>query len=470
MSDRSVRFTTCTRCWSATKSAFLQSWSSFATQKNWNYRSCQLSPRRRRSARALVRHPDGLVQWGAREFVACPVRISALHYLVFLSHLECSSCGLHHEWSRLQNLCTACQKPLFAVVDLAKAGGALTREALATREKSLWRYRELLPLPAGVEPVSLGEGGTPLLRTARFGSGLGITDLWVKDEAQNPTQSFKARGMAVAVSMAKHLGATKLAVPTAGNAGGALAAYAARAGLEAHIFMPRDTPRANIIECRELGANVVLIDGLITDCGAEIARRKAAEGWFDMSTLKEPYRVEGKKTLGYELAEQFNWQLPDVILYPTGGVTGLVGMWKAFGEMETLGWIGKKRSRMFAVQAAGCAPIVRAFEAGEKNAAEFPDAHTIASGLRVPKAIGDFLVLNILRQSNGGAIAIDDKEMIRMGREVGSREGLFVAPEAAACFAALKSLRSANKIGSGERVVIFNTGSGIKYLDCYQDQ
>src|SRR5881227_415339 len=388
---------------------------------------------------------------------------------MFLKHLECSACGLHYEWSRLQNLCSSCHKPLLAIIDLAAASRTLTRKTLATREKSLWRYREVLPLPGDVEPVSLGEGGTPLL-PASGSYRTDDIDLWIKDESLNPTQSFKARGMSVAVSMAKHLGATKLAAPSAGNAGGALAAYAARADLEAHIFMPRDTPRANIIECRELGAHVTLIDGLITDCGAEIARRKAAEGWFDMSTLKEPYRVEGKKTLGYELAEQLNWRLPDVILYPTGGGTGLVGMWKAFGEMEALGWIGGKRPRMFAVQAAGCAPIVRAFEAGEKNAAEFPDAHTIASGLRVPKAIGDFLVLNILRQSNGGAIAIDDKEMIRMGREVGSREGLFVAPEAAACFAALKSLRSANKIGSGERVVIFNTGSGIKYLDCYQDQ
>ena len=310
---------------------------------------------------------------------------------------------------------------------------------LATREKSLWRYREVLPLPADVEPISLGEGGTPLLRAATIWRRLGLADLWVKDEAQNPTQSFKARGMAVAVSMAKHLGATKLAVPTAGNAGGALAAYAARAGLEAHIFMPRDTPRANIIECRELGANVVLIDGLITDCGAEIARRKEAEGWFDMSTLKEPYRVEGKKTLGYELAEQLDWPLPDVILYPTGGGTGLIGMWKAFDEMETLGWIGSARPRMFSVQASGCAPIVRAFEAGEATAAEFPNAHTCASGLRVPKAVGDFLMLKILRESKGGAVTVDDEEMIRVTREVGSAEGLFVAPEGAACFAALRN-------------------------------
>ncbi len=384
---------------------------------------------------------------------------------MFLSHLQCTSCELRHDWSQLQNLCTACHKPLFAIYDLDAAGHSLKRETLRTREKSLWRDRELLPLPADVDPVSLGEGGTPLLRAKKFA---GDVDLWIKDESQNPTQSFKARGMAVAVSMAKHLGATKLAVPSAGNAGGALAAYAARAGLEAHIFMPHDTPRANIIECRELGAHVSLIDGLITDCGAEIARRKTAEGWFDMSTLKEPYRVEGKKTLGYELAEQLDWQLPDVILYPTGGGTGLIGMWKAFDEMEALGWIGKKRPRMFCVQATGCSPIVRAFENGDCTAAEFPDAHTCASGLRVPKAIGDFLILKILRQSNGGAVAVDDEEMIRVTREVGSSEGLFVSPEGAACFAALKSLCATRKIAPDERVVVFNTGSGIKYLDCYE--
>ena len=387
---------------------------------------------------------------------------------MFLTHLECTACGLRHEWSRLQNLCTACQKPLFPIYDLEAVGRTLTREALTTREKSLWRYRELLPLPADVEPVSLGEGGTPLLRAVRLGAALGLGKLWIKDEAQNPTQSFKARGMAVAVSMAKHLGAARLAVPTAGNAGGALAAYAARAGLEAHIFMPRDTPRANVIECRELGANVVLIDGLITDCGAEIARRKAAEGWFDMSTLKEPYRVEGKKTLGYEVAEQLGWALPDVILYPTGGGTGLIGMWKAFDEMEALGWIGSARPRMFSVQASGCAPIVRAFEAGEPAAAEFPDAHTCASGLRVPKAVGDFLMLKILRESNGGGVTVDDAEMIRVTREVGSTEGLFVAPEGAACFVALTKLLAAGKIAPDERIVVFNTGSGIKYLDCYE--
>jgi threonine synthase len=383
---------------------------------------------------------------------------------MFLKHLECSACRLEHESSRLQNLCRSCNKPLFAIVDLTAASRTLQRETLCRRDKSLWRYREVLPLPGHVDPVSLGEGGTPLLRAEKFADDV---DLWIKDESFNPTQSFKARGMSAAVSMAKYLGATRLAVPSAGNAGGALAAYAARAGLEAHVFMPCDTPRANVVECRELAAHVTLIDGLITNCAAEITRHKAKEGWFDMSTLKEPYRIEGKKTLGYELAEQLNWKLPDVILYPTGGGTGLIGMWKAFDEMETLGWIGKERPRMFAVQAAGCAPIIRAFEAGAKTAQEFPNARTIASGLRVPKALGDFLILDILRESNGGAVAIRDKEMIRVGREVGAKEGLFVCPEGAACFAALKLLRRDQTIAAGQRVVIFNTGSGIKYLEAY---
>jgi threonine synthase len=387
---------------------------------------------------------------------------------MFLSWLECSACGKRHDWKRLQNLCTVCGKPLFAIVDLeaVRKLDGFKPSSLQRRERSLWRWRELLPLPKDAEPVSLGEGGTPLLQSKRLG-GEADVDLWIKDESVNPTQSFKARGMSVAVSMAKYLGAKTLAVPSAGNAGGALAAYAARAGLEAHIFMPRDTPRANIIECRETGAHVTLIDGLITACGAEIAKRKEQEGWFDVSTLKEPYRIEGKKTLGYEIAEQLDWKLPDVVLYPTGGGTGLIGMWKAFDEMERLGWIGNHRPRMVSVQASGCAPIVRAFEAGDKFASEFQNAHTAASGLRVPKAIGDFLMLDILRKSGGGAISIADEEMMRAVREVGSKEGLFVAPEGAACFVALKELRALKKIDSGERVVIFNTGSGIKYLECF---
>ena len=273
--------------------------------------------------------------------------------------------------------------------------------------------------------------------------------------------------MAVAVSKAKELGARKLAVPSAGNAAGALAAYAARAGLEAHIFMPEDTPRANIVECEQTGAHVTLMKGLITDCGAEVARRKMSEGWFDVSTLKEPYRLEGKKTLGYELAEQLGWTLPDVVLYPTGGGTGLIGMWKAFDEMERMGWIGDKRPRMFTVQAEGCAPIVRAFQAGDTHAAEFPNARTGASGLRVPKAIGDFLILDALRRSGGGAVAVSDDAMYAAAGEMGSAEGVFAAPEGAACYAALKVLVAEGAIRRRESTVLFNTGSGLKYLEFY---
>src|SRR5437763_2405101 len=387
---------------------------------------------------------------------------------MFLTHLVCSACDTEHDAAWLQNLCTKCRKPLLAKYDLKTVSQKLSRQKLRARvDNSLWRFRELLPLPQNVEPVSTGEDGTPLLRADRFGDQLGMADLWIKDESVNPTQSFKARGMSVAVSMARHLGATKLAVPSAGNAGSALAAYAARAGLEAYIFMPCDTPQLNIIECKELGAHLELVDGLITDCAAEIARRKTKEEWFEMSTLKEPYRLEGKKTLGYELAEQLGWWLPDVILYPTGGGTGLIGMWKGFEEMEALGWIDGKRPRMYSVQASGCAPIVRAFEAGADHAVEFPNAQTRAAGLRVPKAIGDFLMLRILRDSGGGAIAIDDDEMIRVTPDVGGAEGLFIAPEGAACFAALRSLIKSGKIKLDEQVVVFNTGSGIKYLECY---
>jgi threonine synthase len=325
----------------------------------------------------------------------------------------------------------------------------------------------VLPVEREENVVSLGEGWTPLLRAARLGAQLGMTDLFIKDESLNPTQSFKARGMTAAVSMAKELGARKVAVPSAGNAAGALAAYAARAGLEAHIFMPRDTPRANVVECEQTGAHVTLMDGLITDCGAEVGRRKEAEGWFDVSTLKEPYRVEGKKTMGYELAEQFGWTLPDVILYPTGGGTGLIGMWKAFDEMEEMGWIDSKRPRMVTVQAAGCAPIVRAFREGKRFADEFPNAATTASGLRVPRAIGDFLILDALRASKGTAVAVTDEELIAATREIGAAEGLFVAPEGAACLPALRKLIDAGEVGRDERVVIFNTGAGVKYLESY---
>jgi threonine synthase len=386
---------------------------------------------------------------------------------VYLTHLSCTACGLTHDAGQLQNVCTSCGKPLFARYDLAAAARTLTKESLRTRGKSLWRYREVLPVRDEADIVTLGEGWTPLLPAPRLGAKLGLSDLRIKDEAQNPTASFKARGMTTAVSMAKQFGVKKLAVPSAGNAAGALAAYAARGGMEAHIFMPRDTPRANVIECEQTGAHVTLIDGLITDCGAEVARRKVAEGWFDVSTLKEPYRAEGKKTLGYELAEQFNWTLPDVILYPTGGGTGLIGMWKAFDEMEEMGWIDGRRPRMYTVQADGCAPIVRAFAAGEKFATEFPNAHTRASGLRVPKAIGDFIMLDALRKSGGGAVAVSDEAMITATKEIGAAEGVFVAPEGAACYVALKALLAEGKVAPDDKVVLFNTSTGLKYLECY---
>jgi threonine synthase len=351
--------------------------------------------------------------------------------------------------------------------DLQRVRSTLTKESLVVRRADLWRYREVLPVDNEENIVSLGEGWTPLLPAPRLGKQLGIERLYIKDESQNPTQSFKARGMSAAVSMAKELGAKKLAVPSAGNAAGALAAYAARAGLECFIFMPNDTPRANVVECEQTGAHVTLMAGLITDCGAEIARRKEAEGWFDVSTLKEPYRVEGKKTLGYELAEQFNWELPDVIIYPTGGGTGLIGMWKAFDEMEQMGWIGSKRPRMVTVQASGCAPIVSAFESGKRFAAEFPDAATVASGLRVPKAIGDFLILDAIRASGGTALAVTDEELIAATREIGAAEGIFCAPEGAACLPALTKLIATGEVRVDERVVLFNTGAGVKYIEAF---
>ena len=384
-----------------------------------------------------------------------------------VTHLECALCGLRHEAHRLLNLCRECGKPLLVRYDLDKAKQSLTKESLGGRRSDMWRYREVLPVVDDANIVSFGEGWTPLLPAPRLGRSIGLSELYIKDEGQNPTQSFKARGMTAAVSMAKELGARKLAVPSAGNAAGALAAYAARAGLECFIFMPRDTPRANVVECEQTGANVTLMDGLITDCGAEVGRRKEAEGWFDVSTLKEPYRVEGKKTLGYEVAEQLNWELPDVIIYPTGGGTGLIGMWKAFDEMEQMGWIGSKRPRMVTVQAAGCAPIVRAFEKGERFADEFPNAATTASGLRVPKAIGDFLILDALRNSGGTAVSVTDEELIAATGEIGAAEGIFCAPEGAACLPALKKLMADGQVKPSDRVVLFNTGSGVKYMESF---
>jgi threonine synthase len=384
-----------------------------------------------------------------------------------VKNLECSACHREYDARRLHNVCTECGKPLLVRYDLKRIAKFLARQTLFGRRADLWRYRELLPVRREDNIVTLGEGWTPLLHAKSLGQSLGMSELHVKDESLNPTQSFKARGMSVAVSMAKELGARKLAAPSAGNAAGALAAYGAHAGIAVYLFMPRDTPRANIVECEVAGAHVTLIDGLITDCGAEVARRKESEGWFDVSTLKEPYRVEGKKTLGYEIAEQFGWTLPDVIVYPTGGGTGLVGMWKAFDEMQQLGWIGEKRPRMVTVQAAGCAPIVRAFEAGESFAAPMEKATTVAAGLRVPKAIGDFLILNAIRESGGTAIAVTDDELIEGAKQLARTEGIFAAPEGGACVPAVRKLLERGDIKPDEKVVLFNTGSGIKYIDVF---
>ncbi len=366
------------------------------------------------------------------------------------------------------NLCE-CGKPLRVDYDLKAVASAVTREELNDRPWNLWRYREVLPLPLHMPAPTLGEGGTPLLPADELGGQLGLTcgSLLIKDEGLNPTGSFKARGMAVAVPMAKLLGATKLAVPSAGNAGGAMASYAAKNGVEANVFMPLDVPLANRLECEIAGANVTLVDGLITDCAKIVMDRKAEMGWFDMSTLKEPYRAEGKKTMGYEIAEQLNWELPDVILYPTGGGTGLVGMWKAFDEMEAMGWIDARRPRMVSVQAAGCAPIVRAFEAGVRDAGMFENASTVAAGLRVPKAIADFVMLDLIRASRGTAIPIEDAELMADAYYLSAATGVCAAPEGGACLAALRKLIGSGFVKPTDRVVIFNTGTGVKYAEAF---
>jgi len=332
----------------------------------------------------------------------------------------------------------------------------------------MWRYAEVLPIENEQFQVSLGEGFTPLLQATSLGRKIGVPKLYIKDEGLNPTGSFKARGMSAAISRAAELGAQAIAIPSAGNAGGATAAYAARAGLPAHIFMPKDVPQANYIECKVLGAHVELIDGLISDCGKIVASRKEAEGWFDISTLKEPYRVEGKKTMGYELAEQFDWELPEVVIYPTGGGTGLIGMWKAFDEMEQMGWIGPERPRMISVQAAGCAPIVRAYSAGDEHAEPWIDPETIAAGLRVPAAVGDFLMLKAIRDSGGCALSVTDEELMASASKMAVAVGSFPAPEGAATLAALEKLIAQNLVSERDRVVLFNTGTGLKYIELFQ--
>ena len=375
-----------------------------------------------------------------------------------LKNLECSKCSETYPHTVPQNVCTACGKPLLARYALEKLAGTWTPDALLSRPSSLWRYTELLPISAPKDMVTLGETMTPLIHTKRLGTKFGLTEVWVKDESRLPTGSFKARGLAIAVSKAKSLGLTALAIPSAGNAATALALYAAAAGITAHIFMPQDTPDFNKQTCQLAGANVTLIDGLITDAGRIVAERKDRERWFDVSTLKEPYRVEGKKTMGFELAEQFNWELPDVIIYPTGGGTGIVGMWKGFAELERIGWIGKKRPRFISVQSTGCAPIVKAWEEGATEATPWRDAHTVASGLRVPQAIGDFLILEAIRKSNGAAIAVTDEAIREAMQLLPTTEGLLTSPEGAATVAALKQLVMNGMIEPSERVVLFNTG------------
>jgi len=384
----------------------------------------------------------------------------------FLARIICPHCKAEFRKGQVLGLCT-CGSPLLAEYDLEAARGSFSRDLLKGRSPTMWRYSEMLPVQNAENVISMGEGFTPLLHAKRLGKELGLKNLFIKEESSNPTGSFKARGLCTAVSMARELGLRKLAIPSAGNAAAAMAAYAAQAGMESHIFMPRDTPKANIREASVFGAQVNLVDGLITDCGRIVAERKKKEGWFDASTLKEPYRIEGKKTMGYEIAEQLDWNLPDAILYPTGGGTGLIGMWKAFNELQGLGWIGARRPRMVTVQSSGCAPIVRAFKENRPRADTWKDARTVAAGLRVPRAIGDFLILQALRDSRGTAVAVEDSEMIEAVKLCGKLEGIFFCPEGAACVPALRRLVEAGWVQEDETVVIFNTGSGLKYLEVF---
>ena len=380
----------------------------------------------------------------------------------FVTHLECSMTGERYPADELHNLSHA-GKPLLVRYDLAGVKKSLSREALAQRPHDLWRYRELLPVRRIEDIVSLGEAVTPIVAMPKLAKMLATTEILVKDESRLPTGSFKARGLALAVSMAKALGVAHMAMPTNGNAGAALAAYASRAGIKTTVFCPQDTPEVNVREIALQGATVYRVNGLIDDCGKIVTQGQAKVGWFDTSTLKEPYRIEGKKTMGLELAEQLGWELPDIVLYPTGGGTGLIGMWKAFAELEAIGFIGKKRPRMVAVQAAGCAPIVRAYDAGAEHAARWEDAQTIAAGIRVPQAIGDFLVLRAVRESAGFAIAVADAAISAAVDEVARAEGLLLCPEGAATYAALKQGIADGRIRRDERALLFNCATGLKY-------
>jgi len=380
-----------------------------------------------------------------------------------LTHLECSICGERHDSEVVQTICTSCGRALVARYDLDVAKRTFTREALGQRVASMWRYEELMPVRQHEHLFSLGEGMTALLPTPRLGEVVGVSDLWVKDEGSNPTGTFKARGISAALSRAVELGVTEVGMPTAGNAGSATAAYAARAGITAHVAMPADTPVAMMDEVRTFGTSLRLIDGLISDAGAWVAEQSAANGWFPMSTLKEPYRVEGKKTMGLELWEQFDGVLPDAILYPTGGGTGLIGMWKAFDELEAMGLLGSERPRMIVVQSEGCAPIVRAFEAGADRAEPWENAVTIAPGIRVPVAFADDLILQAVRESKGDAITVSDHEIRAAILDVTRSEGIDVCPEGAATLAGLRKLIVEQRIDAGSRIVLFNTGTGMKH-------
>lgn len=380
----------------------------------------------------------------------------------FFTHLECSRTGEHYERGRIQHLSRR-GAPLLARYDLEAVRKTLSRESLVPRSFDLWRYRELLPIGRD-DALFLGEGGTPLITAPKLGATLGLSHLFVKDESSNPTSSFKARGMAVAVAMARTLGASALACPSAGNAGAAMSVYAARAGLPAHVVVPKDAPRSTIAEARRAGAEVRLVDGLIGDAGRVVSEDCDRLGWYDLSTLKEPYRIEGKKTMGLELFEQLDGRLPHVILYPTGGATGLIGMWKAFAEMESIGWIGSERPRMVAVQADGCAPLVRAMDEGTAECRLWEEAHTTAPGLRVPKALGDFLALQAIRASNGCAVAVSDDDLSAEAETMTSAEGISCSPEGGACVAALRHLVRERWVEQDEIVVLFNTASGVKYL------
>jgi threonine synthase len=381
----------------------------------------------------------------------------------YLTHLECSLCHKPYSADQLIRLCPTCEQPLLARYDLAHAAATLDRDEMAHRPNTLWRYHEMLPVQDPCYRISLGEGGTPVLKLDNLGQLFGLNQLYLKDEGQNPTGSFKALGLAVAVSRALELGAKEFVIPTAGNAGGALAAYCARAGVMSHVFMPQDAPLINILEVQLIGADLRLVNGLINDAGREAAAEGGPKGWFDVSTLKEPYRVEGKKIMGYELAAAFNWELPDVIIYPTGGGTGLIGMWKAFAEMEALGWIGSKRPRMVSAQASGCAPVVKAFHDGAEATSPWPDAATIAGGLRVPVTIGGRLMLQALRESNGTGVAVPDHRIQAGLSLLAQKEGIFVSLEAAATVAALEDLVSQGWVHPDERILIFNTGTGLKH-------